>query len=271
MVRIIEVPANGRGDLPAQIEKRKEIIHKISIRSNQQNPIKRWNLVSNDDFQNDLARHFWAKRLYYERRQHEWKVRKTELEALRISRGPDIRWMMQLIASTKYDSPKLGPAVAQGQINQLFEEEPYSIIRTTNPEKAYQMYLLGEIMYSPLRRLRHSRRYIENLKTYIDLCLYSLVYRALSEGGIILGKIALNERLEQLWSSGAPEWDKPIQTLVDLIHGKYEAEKKKIWKKEQKELSVANYVKSRTSMGNLLEAVIPRMATKTLSAPFVED
>src|SRR5207245_8479435 len=51
MVRIIEVPPGNSHDLPIHLEKRKEIIHKISIRSNQQNPIKRWNLVANDDFQ----------------------------------------------------------------------------------------------------------------------------------------------------------------------------------------------------------------------------
>lgn len=270
MVRIIEVPANVHGDLPAQIEKRKGIIHKISIRSNQQNPIKRWNLVSNDDFQNDLARHFWEKHLYYERRQHEWKVRKVELESLRIKRGPDVRWMMQLIASSKYDSPKLGPAVAQGQIHQLFEEEPYSLIRATNPEKAYQMYVLGEIMWSSLRRLRGSKRYIANLRTYIDLCLYALVCRALDKGGIILGKEVLTKRFEALWNSGAAELDKPIKALVDIIVGDYKAEKFREWKRDEKELSVANYVKSRISMGNLLKVAVPQMTIRALCVPLID-
>ena len=266
MVRIIEVPANGHGDLPAQIERRKEIIHKISIRSNQQNPIKRWNLVSNDDFQNDLARHLWAKRLYYERRQNEWKVRKGELQALGITRGPDIRWMVQLIASSKYDSRKLGPALAQGQINLLFEEEPYSIIRTTTPERAYQLFMLGEIMSSSLRRLRGSKRYIENLKTYIDLVLFSLICKALHEVGTGLGKEELNDRLAELWNSGATEWDKPVKALVDIIYEKYDAEKKRVLRKEGRELSVANYVKSRTCITDLLDVTIPKIIGRTLAA-----
>jgi hypothetical protein len=47
MVRIIKVPPPSPSDLPTQAEQRKEIIRKISIRSNRQNPIKKWNLVSN--------------------------------------------------------------------------------------------------------------------------------------------------------------------------------------------------------------------------------
>ncbi len=265
MVRIIEVPANGHGDLPAQIEKRKEIIHKISIRSNQQNPIKRWNLVSNDDFQNELARNFWSKHLYYERRQNEWKVRKLELWGVGIERGPDLRWMVQLIAASHYGSRKLGAAVAQGQINLLFEEEPYAVIRSTSPEKAYQLFLLGEIMSLSLRRLRGSKRYIANLKTYIDLAIFSFICKALYEAGISLGKEALNEKLEALRNSGTVEFDKPIKALIDIFCKEYEAEKARIYRKEGKELSVANYVKSRNYIANLLEVAIPKSIVKALT------
>jgi hypothetical protein len=114
MVRVIEVPPSTAKDLPDHVERRKEIIHKISIRTNLQNPIKRWNLVANDDFQNELSRYFWEKKLYYERRQHEWKYRKLELASVGIYRGPDIRWMTQLIAAYHYERKKLGPAQAHG-------------------------------------------------------------------------------------------------------------------------------------------------------------
>jgi hypothetical protein len=56
MVRIIEVPPLGPNDFSNQAAKRRDVIDKISIRSNRQNPIKKWNLVSNDEFQHDLAR-----------------------------------------------------------------------------------------------------------------------------------------------------------------------------------------------------------------------
>jgi hypothetical protein len=271
MVRIIEVPVSNRGDLPAQIEKRKEVIHKISMRSNQQNPIKRWNLVSNDDFQNDLARYFWAKHLYYERRQNEWRMRKMELQTININRGPELRWMVQLIASSHYNSRKLGPAVAQGQINLLFEEDSYAVIRSTSPEKAYQFFVLGEIMGASLRRLRGSKRYIANLKTYIDLCLYALICKALFEAGISFGKEALNERLDALWNDGATVWDQPIKALIDIIYEKFTAQKTRVLKKEGKELSVANYVKSRTEISNLLAVRIPKPIKKALASTLEKE
>jgi hypothetical protein len=43
-------------DAPAQAQQKKEVINRISIRSNQQNPIKAWNLRANDNFQMDIAR-----------------------------------------------------------------------------------------------------------------------------------------------------------------------------------------------------------------------
>lgn len=97
MVRIIEVPPLDPNDFSAQATKKRDVIDKISIRSNRQNPIKPWNLVSTDDFQHSLARFFRKQRLYYERRDKEWAYRRTELKSLGISRGPDIKWMTQLI------------------------------------------------------------------------------------------------------------------------------------------------------------------------------
>jgi len=67
MIRIIQVPPPGMTDFSADAEKRREIIHKLSIRSNLQNPIRKWNLISNDEYQHDLARFFRKKKLYYER------------------------------------------------------------------------------------------------------------------------------------------------------------------------------------------------------------
>jgi len=196
MVRIIEVPQCKDHDMPQLVERRKSVIHKISIRSNLQNPIRRWNLVANDDFQNDLSRYFWGKRLYYERRQFEWKYRKMELSSVGMSRGPDIRWATQLIASYHFDRKKLGPAVAQGNLNELFEEDTYAIIRSTPPQLVYQLYLLAEISGRCLRRLSGARQYISNVYGYINLSVFSLVCRALSESGLSFGDEDLESSLE---------------------------------------------------------------------------
>src|SRR6266571_2622931 len=45
MVRIIQIPLPPGEDLPVLAQRRKDVINKIAIRSNQQNPIKSWDLV----------------------------------------------------------------------------------------------------------------------------------------------------------------------------------------------------------------------------------
>src|SRR5206468_534472 len=77
MVRIIEIPAPRNA---TEVQKRRQIIDKIAVRSNQQTPIKRWNLVSNDEYQLELFRYFRRKNLFYERRVKEWTQRRTHLK-----------------------------------------------------------------------------------------------------------------------------------------------------------------------------------------------
>jgi hypothetical protein len=111
----------------------------------------------------------------------------------------------------------------------------------------------------------------DNLKTYIDLCLYALICKALFEAGIGFGKEALNKWLETLWNGGATEWDKPLKALIDIFHEKFKAAQTKVWKKEGKELSVANFVKSRTYMSSLLEVAIPKAIRKALAVSLEEE
>src|SRR6266567_2282340 len=94
---------------------RKELVRKISIRSNLQNPIKKWSLVSNDDYQQSLARYFRKKKLFYERRTKEWNFRRSELKSRGIRKGPELKWLTQLIASTYWDQKQLGPAIAKSK------------------------------------------------------------------------------------------------------------------------------------------------------------
>src|SRR5574340_90164 len=56
MVRIIEVEPPRPDDLSHDAQSRKELIAKIAVRTNFQNPIKKWDLVSNDDFQHEIDR-----------------------------------------------------------------------------------------------------------------------------------------------------------------------------------------------------------------------
>ncbi len=257
MVRIIEVPPGGVHDLPLQVERRKQIIHKISIRSNMQNPIRRWNLVANDDFQNDLARCFWDKRLYYERRQNEWKHRKLELTSVGISRGPDIRWMTQLIGSYYHGRKGLGPAVAQGNLNDLFEEDAYSLIRNTSPTMAYQLYLLAEMIDRTLRRLADRKKYIRNVRGYVDLSTFAILCSVLREGGIQFGKETLSESLEDAYDADEGIWDTTVKGVVDHTLEGYEKAGRIALRREGKRLTPANYFKNTTLIAELMERPIP--------------
>jgi len=229
-----------------------------SIRSNLQNPIKRWNLVSNDDFQNELSRFFWAKRLYYERRQCEWKYRKLELCGVGIARGPDIRWMTQLIAASHYDKKKLGPAVAQGRLNELFDEDAYSVIRNTPPTTAYQLYLVAEILDRCLRRLSNKKQYIRNLKGYVNLCAFSLLNRILKEAHVPLGRETMEARFEQIHKDDAREWEIATKALVDYIVVAFKRASAREWREEGNRLTPANYFKNLAMISDLIKRPIPQ-------------
>lgn len=268
MVRIIEVPPTTNHDLPGHLTKRKEVIHKISIRSNLQNPIKRWNLVANDDFQNELSRYFWSNKLYYERRQNEWAYRKMELSSVGVERGPDIRWMTQLIASYYYDRKKLGPAVAQGQLNALFEEDAYSIIRNTPPSIAYHLYLLGEIVQWYLRKLSGKKQYINNIRGYVKLSLFSIVCMILRERRVSLGRDDMEQHLESIYHVDSVKCEKAIKQLVDHINNHYKKANTKSTRQEHIILTPANYFKSRTHITDLLANAIPKSVIKNVAEIF---
>ncbi|MGD0910232.1 MAG: AIPR family protein, partial [Candidatus Acidiferrales bacterium] len=108
MVRLIQVePPRGDG-LEEKIQWRKEVIGKIAVRSNQQNPIKSWDLASNDDFQLELFRFFRNKGFFYERRDREWKQRSRGLKSVGIRYGSSIKWHTQLISSFFWSKPRRG-------------------------------------------------------------------------------------------------------------------------------------------------------------------
>ncbi len=267
MVRVIEVPPVDGDNLPRHIEKKKDIIHKISIRSNLQNPIRRWNLVSNDDFQNELARYFWDKRLYYERRQREWALRKLELQGVGMRRGPDIRWMTQLIAAYHYDRPGLGPAIAQGSLNSLFNERPYTLIRSTRSAMAYQLYLLGAILDHATRKLAAKKRYIRNIRGYSDLPTFALIVRALRQAGVQFGREELNKILETAHESDKRIWEVSAKCAIDHFVDDFKMASRRIFRQTAKELTPANYVKNAALIKGLLDRPLPR-ELRALAAEF---
>jgi hypothetical protein len=256
MVRIIEVPPPSTEDLPSQIQRRKEIIHKISIRSNRQNPIKKWNLVANDDFQQELAREFRKKDLFYERRDKEWQYRKAELRSLGVQRGPNIRSLAQLIASFYFDKKLLGPANAKSAVGELFEEKPYDLIREASPEICYQVFLLADIVDRSFNGLAKSKQYIRNLRGHANLGLFSMVVRVLGAAGFKWGKSPTSELLESESQNTIRLVTKLIKLMILQIQRSYRIEAKKLVR-QGRELTLNNFFKSQKYVGKLVKIPSP--------------
>ena len=271
MVRIIGLSPIANRDLSEQLAKRKDVIHKISIRSNMQNPIKRWNLVSNDEFQNELTRYFLSKKKYYERREFEWRHRKLELSSVGITRGSDIRWMTQLIAAYYYDRKKLGPAIAQAQLKTLFEEEPYSVIRNTPPAKIYQLYLMGEIVEWYLKRLRGKRKYIDNVYRYIEFSVFAVICKVIRELNIRLGSETYEQHLNEEYERGSRQWEQLIKQIIDHILVYYKRASVATWQKDRKKLTHANYFKNQTMIKGVMRAKVPKKIVNSARSLLVPD
>jgi hypothetical protein len=257
MVRIIQVRPPSAADFSNDAAKRREVIEKISIRSNLQNPIKKWNLISNDDYQHDLARYFRKKRLYYERRDGEWAQRRTELKSVGIHRGPSIKQLTQLIASYHWDKKYLGPAAARRGVSGLFEDKPYDGVRATESELAYQIYLLGEIIDHCVRQLSASKKYIEEFSTYLRLALFSVCVRMLQGSGLKFGDARLTARLEK-GATPSGRWCAFCKAGVDVLRAVYKSEAQRFRRKTGKELTLANFSKTQEYAGKVVQQPLPQ-------------
>ncbi len=260
MVRIIEVPPLDPDDFSAQATKKRDVIGKISIRSNRQNPIKPWNLVSTDDFQHDLARFFRKKRLYYERRDREWSYRKTELRSQGISRGPNIKWLAQLISSYNWDKKQLGPVPAKAKLGELFDGKSYDMIKTTKPAIAYQLYLLGNLLDASIKELARSKQYVGHFGWQAQFMLLSLCVKALQAVGVHFGDASLTAILKTARPS--QKWLTVCKQGIDHIRAAYRNDTKKYRDKWQQELTLANYFKSQTYTAKILTRPVPQQMKK---------
>lgn len=243
MVRIIQIPAIGQEKIKKERQKKKEIINKISIRSNQQNPIKQWNLVSQDDFQLELFRYFRRKGYFYERREKEWNHKARKLKSLRMRRGPNIRRMAQLIASYKWKDKKLGPANARLSVAKLFYGVAYDIIRKTSAELAYKIFLLSRL-YDECWNQISSRKYNSKIKAHFYFAAFSLIIKAFEHIKVEWDKTNLIEQIEKDEVQDLSLWKRLLKACVDRIYDKYRVEDRRYKKKEGTHLSMNNYFKS---------------------------
>jgi hypothetical protein len=257
MVRVIKISSPSPSDLPNESNRRKDIIRKISVRSNRQNPIKKWNLVSNDDFQHDLARYFRDKKLYYERRDREWTHRKAELKGLGIGRGPNIKRLTQLIASYYWDKKPLGPVAAKRELGQLFDGKPYELIEMTTPELAYQLYVLERIVNDIVGQLSVSKKYVYRMESHMRFTLFALCVKALQTAGANFGTSKMSARLEAEASSPGHQWFSFCNELTQFVRSDYQRAAAAYRKSVGGDLNYANFFKSQNYVGRILARRFP--------------
>jgi hypothetical protein len=257
MVRVIEIEPPLGDALDAKIQRRKEVIGKIAVRSNQQNPIKSWDLASNDDYQLELFRFFRNKGFFYERRDREWRQRSRELRSVGIQYATSIKWHTQLIACFYWSKRRLGPAVAKN-VADLFEGELYERIRETPVELAYQLYLLDVALWECRSKLATDKIYIRHLKSYEYFALFSLVIRALTEVGAKWGDPDLTAQLQAQRAQSYPthynHWRKLTKTCIDQILVAFKKESRGYSRREGEELTYANYFKNQSYVTRMLKA-----------------
>ena len=268
MVRIIEVPPISTTDLSKQSQERKELVRKISIRSNLQNPIKKWNLVSNDDYQQSLARYFRKKRLFYERRSKEWNLRRSELKSRGIHKGPELKWLMQLIGSTYWNQKQLGPAVAKSKVSDLFEDKPYELICRISPEEAFQIYLLSEIIEEQFDYLSAQKRYIRNIRGHITFCLLALVVKLSRNAGVPWSHPRFTSFLESESKQPRSAWTKLAKGSIDQIRDAFSRRAKVYRAKTGSDLNYNNFFKNQTDMTKLLTSPVPTALKKLAREAF---
>nr|CCD32183.1 Conserved hypothetical protein [Methylocystis sp. SC2] len=268
MVRVIETEPPLGDNLDQKIQQRKEVIAKIAMRSNQQNPIKSWDLASNDDFQLDLFRFFRSKGLFYERRDREWTQRSRELRSVGVKFGISIKRQTQLIASFYSSKQKLGPAAAK-RVKELFEGEAYDKIRETSPELVFQLFLADNMLQESQKFLASNKVYIRNMKTYAYFTLFGLVARAFTDCGAKWGNPKFTDNLQEQWNNyqiAQNVWRGLTKACIDHILEGFKKESEGYSKREGEKLTYANYFKNQSYLDTLLD----RKLTKEIRG-FVQD
>jgi hypothetical protein len=269
MIRIIQVPPNTNLDLPSEIKKKKDIVHKISTRTNQQNPIKRWNLVANDDFQLEIFRLFRSKKLFYERREKEWSTRSRDHRSRGFKKGPSIKRLMQLITSARWGKDRMGPFVAR-TAGDVFESATYDSLIQTEPEEAFRIYLLSEIsnyIYNRILRRKQTPQYFKELDGYVNLALFATLSRLIELSGPKFKRSELSRVLEVNQADEDKNlklWDDLVFASIKHIHNQYLRAAKKHRAEQKNPLTIPNYFKNSGNSKALLASMPPPGTLNTM-------
>lgn len=265
MLRIIEIPPFKGEGIDEQVEKRRDTLNKISVRSNRQNPIKKWDLVSNDDFQLEIYRLFRLRNFFYERRDREWSQRSRELKSVGIDKGINIKSLTQYIVSYYWDKPKLGSAVAKASVGELFEGEVYDEVQKTSSELAYQIFQVSDnirVMTNDLKTFR----YIDALRYNAYLVVFSVIVKTFQEINVKWGTSEFSElidyQLNDMPSDWYDLWRKLTREAFDHVNAIYQQDVKRAKKKQDKIPTVITYFKNQSYISALMNKPLPASLKK---------
>jgi hypothetical protein len=264
MVRIIQLRSGNLESISHDIQLKKDIIDKIAIRSNLQNPIYKWNLAANDEFQNKVKKYFNQKGYFYETRNKEWEYKKSYLRSNGYERGPFMPKLMQLVASYYYSEKNLGPGNAKGKVNELFDSnKAYARITSTSEVIVYQIYLLSEIIKYSIYEMSNIN-YIYQIKKHANYALFSLYVKLTNELSIEWGDDNYTELLEKsLFENHTKNWSKLSKSIVkEIILKQFSKTANTIERESGVDLTYNNYFKNISYMRDLMDAKIPSSIRK---------
>ncbi len=251
MVKIVSIPALSQKEWGEKVAERKEIIKKIAMRTNRQNTIKLADLVANDDVQQEISMFFRRKGYYYERRQREWLVRKVDLQAAGIDKGPRLKNLMQICASYLWNS--VGPAKARSSVQKLFGNDIYPHLTDVSPHVLYYLWLIMlSLEESAARVSMKGSAQLKSISKYANYALLSLMAKALVAARINLEKGVNATTIEQSRRGRERNWDLLVKSQLMAISRAFRAARKEDHKKGY-EVTVANYFKNASHMKNLLK------------------
>jgi hypothetical protein len=266
MVKIVSIPALSQREWGEKVAGRKEIIKRIAVRTNRQNTIKLADLVANDDVQQQIALFFRRRGFYYERRQREWQVRKVDLQAAGIDRGPRLKNLMQISAAYLWDS--VGPAKARSSVQQLFGKDIYPHLTGASPNVLYCLWLVMlSLEESAARVSKKGSAQLKSISKYANYALLSLTAKTLVATRINLEKGVNATTVEQSRRGRERIWDRLVKSQLTAISRAFRAARKEDRKKGY-EVTVANYFKNASHMKKLLKWKAVRSDVKLVSELF---
>lgn len=259
MVKIIEIQPPRDDFFDKDINKRKEIINKISLRTNRQNSILRSDLVANDEVHHQIALYFHRKNYYYERRRNEWKIRKMDLQSVGIDKGPTLQNLIQLGAC--YFADTIGPAKARSGVKHLFDEPHYSKIITLKPNMFYTLFQIHKMISQSAARVASSTS--KRNKTMFKYVIFVMVSL------FIKGYKSLDKNVfEYDFTYG--NYDQKLldnYTKEIYIHINTHLNKLRIRTKDN-DLTIINYSKNSTHMHALISIPLRNRAKQLLRSSF---